>query len=144
MSFFGFDTTLPRDRPSGQQTRGIFENPDPFAHVAHAVVQDDEEAIDFEDTYDGLGDQLDEDQDAFNDDTFGGGADENTLRVNQNQNLQLALPPSLRGLVTSSIKTLAISLRFRRSQPFGGRVWGKNQRQKMIPNLSNLLHQRRR
>lgn len=44
MSFFGFDTTLPRDRPSGQQTRGIFENPDPFAHVAHAVVQDDEEA----------------------------------------------------------------------------------------------------
>lgn len=30
-------------------------------------------SIDFEDTYDGLGDQLDEDQDAFNDDTFGGG-----------------------------------------------------------------------
>ncbi|KAJ5379058.1 hypothetical protein N7509_012177 [Penicillium cosmopolitanum] len=29
--------------------------------------------IDFEDTYDGLGDQLDDDQDAFNDDTFGGG-----------------------------------------------------------------------
>ncbi|GAB1214099.1 hypothetical protein ATERTT37_003258 [Aspergillus terreus] len=28
--------------------------------------------IDFEDTYDGLGDQLDDDQDAFNDDTFGG------------------------------------------------------------------------
>ncbi|KAG5292147.1 topoisomerase II associated protein [Histoplasma ohiense] len=79
MSFFGFDTTLPRDRPSGQQTRGIFENPDPFAHVAHAVVQDDEEAIDFEDTYDGLGDQLDEDQDAFNDDTFGGGADEKSV-----------------------------------------------------------------
>lgn len=29
--------------------------------------------IDFEDTYDGLGDQLDDDQDAFNDDTFGSG-----------------------------------------------------------------------
>jgi DNA topoisomerase 2-associated protein PAT1 len=29
--------------------------------------------IDFEDTYDGLGGQLDDDQDAFNDDTFGGG-----------------------------------------------------------------------
>jgi DNA topoisomerase 2-associated protein PAT1 len=29
--------------------------------------------IDFEDTYDGLGDQLDDDQDEFNDDTFGGG-----------------------------------------------------------------------
>lgn len=28
--------------------------------------------IDFEDTYDGLGDQLDDDQDEFNDDTFGG------------------------------------------------------------------------
>jgi DNA topoisomerase 2-associated protein PAT1 len=28
--------------------------------------------IDFEDTYDGLGDRLDTDQDAFNDDTFGG------------------------------------------------------------------------
>ena len=32
-------------------------------------------SIDFEDTYDGLGDQLDETDDAFNDDTFGGGAD---------------------------------------------------------------------
>ena len=30
-------------------------------------------SIDFEDTYDGLGDRLDDDQDAFNDDTFGGG-----------------------------------------------------------------------
>jgi DNA topoisomerase 2-associated protein PAT1 len=29
--------------------------------------------IDFEDTYDGLGDQLPDDQDEFNDDTFGGG-----------------------------------------------------------------------
>lgn len=29
--------------------------------------------IDFEDTYDGLGDQLDDDQDAFNEDTFGSG-----------------------------------------------------------------------
>jgi DNA topoisomerase 2-associated protein PAT1 len=30
-------------------------------------------SLDFEDTYDGLGDQLDETDDAFNDDTFGGG-----------------------------------------------------------------------
>ena len=30
-------------------------------------------SLDFEDTYDGLGDQLDDDQDTFNDDTFGGG-----------------------------------------------------------------------
>ncbi|KAK8163349.1 topoisomerase II-associated protein PAT1 [Phyllosticta citribraziliensis] len=48
MSFFGFDTTLPRDLSS----------PSP--------------AIDFEDTYDGLGDRLDETDDAFNDETFGG------------------------------------------------------------------------
>ncbi|KAB8235805.1 topoisomerase II-associated protein PAT1 [Aspergillus alliaceus] len=72
MSFFGFDTTLPRDR-GGQ--RGIFDTPDPFAEVARARVEghhdDDDDVIDFEDTYDGLGDQLDDDQDAFNDDTFG-------------------------------------------------------------------------
>jgi DNA topoisomerase 2-associated protein PAT1 len=29
-------------------------------------------SLDFEDTYDGLGDQLDETDDVFNDDTFGG------------------------------------------------------------------------
>ncbi|KAK2770297.1 hypothetical protein FQN53_005646 [Emmonsiellopsis sp. PD_33] len=78
MSFFGFDTTLPKDRPSGQQSRGIFENPDPFAEVARATargMQDEDDAIDFEDTYDGLGDQLDEANDAFNDDTFGGGGE---------------------------------------------------------------------
>ncbi|KAE8554957.1 hypothetical protein EYB25_003504 [Talaromyces marneffei] len=76
MSFFGFDTSLPRDRQAGQQTRGIFESTDPFAEVARAQAQGlslDDDAIDFEDTYDGLGDQLDDDQDAFNDDTFGGG-----------------------------------------------------------------------
>ncbi|QKX59213.1 uncharacterized protein TRUGW13939_06345 [Talaromyces rugulosus] len=77
MSFFGFDTSLPRDRQTGQQSRGIFENPDPFAEVARAQAQGlhegDDDAIDFEDTYDGLGDQLDDDQDEFNDDTFGGG-----------------------------------------------------------------------
>jgi hypothetical protein len=39
MSFFGFDTTLPKDRPPATQTRGIFENPDPFADVARATAQ---------------------------------------------------------------------------------------------------------
>jgi DNA topoisomerase 2-associated protein PAT1 len=39
MSFFGFDTALPRDRQPGQQSRGIFENPDPFAEVARAQAQ---------------------------------------------------------------------------------------------------------
>ncbi|KAF7585571.1 hypothetical protein BBP40_010642 [Aspergillus hancockii] len=58
------------------QSRGIFDTPDPFAEVARARADehhgDDDDVIDFEDTYDGLGDQLDDDQDAFNDDTFGG------------------------------------------------------------------------
>lgn len=47
MSFFGFDTTLPRDRKSPQQKRGIFENPDPFAEVARAQAEgghDDDDA----------------------------------------------------------------------------------------------------
>ncbi|KAI5301207.1 hypothetical protein KEM55_000683 [Ascosphaera atra] len=70
MSFFGFDTTLPRDKPSGGQARGIFESPDPWAHRGEV---DEDEILDFEDTYDGLGDQLDEEDDAFNEDTFGGG-----------------------------------------------------------------------
>ncbi|EAW12940.1 deadenylation-dependent mRNA-decapping factor PAT1 [Aspergillus clavatus NRRL 1] len=77
MSFFGFDTTLPRDRLPPGDKRGFFEAPDPFAEIARAGAghpgNDDDDAIDFEDTYDGLGDQLDDDQDAFNDDTFGEG-----------------------------------------------------------------------
>lgn len=48
MSFFGFDTSLPKDRPPGDQSRGIFENPDPFAEVARARAQgsfeDDDDA----------------------------------------------------------------------------------------------------
>lgn len=45
---------------------------DPFADLSRNA-DDIDEALDFEDTYDGLGDQLDETDDAFNDDTFGGG-----------------------------------------------------------------------
>ncbi|KAL2820482.1 topoisomerase II-associated protein PAT1 [Aspergillus cavernicola] len=74
MSFFGFDTTLPRDRaPQGGQ-RGIFDTPDPFAEVIRSKAEahhDDDDVLDFEDTYDGLGNQLTDEQDAFNDDTFG-------------------------------------------------------------------------
>jgi DNA topoisomerase 2-associated protein PAT1 len=36
MSFFGFDTTLPRDRAPPGDKRGIFDTPDPFAEVARA------------------------------------------------------------------------------------------------------------
>lgn len=45
MSFFGFDTNLPRDRnavPGAQ--RGFFENPDPFAEVARATALEDDDA----------------------------------------------------------------------------------------------------
>jgi DNA topoisomerase 2-associated protein PAT1 len=66
MSFFGFDTTR---HNSGAP--GFSQANDPFAGLSGRDVDD---ALDFEDTYDGLGDQLDETDDAFNDDTFGGGS----------------------------------------------------------------------
>lgn len=47
MSFFGFDTTLPRDRPPAGKKRGFFEAPDPFAEVARAGagrLDDDDDA----------------------------------------------------------------------------------------------------
>ncbi|KAK2624512.1 hypothetical protein QTJ16_006462 [Diplocarpon rosae] len=62
MSFFGFDTALPRDRGHNTGAPGFSQAADPFAGL-----------LNFEDTYDGLGDKLDETNDAFNDDTFGGG-----------------------------------------------------------------------
>lgn len=69
-SFFGFDPTRPRDHnPSAP---GFGQTADPFAGLSRRDNYDDDEALDFEDTYDGLGDQLDETDDALNDDTFGG------------------------------------------------------------------------
>ncbi|KAI9679456.1 MAG: hypothetical protein M1817_005478 [Caeruleum heppii] len=77
MSFFGFDTTLPRDRGHPASAPGFSQPPDPFADIrkrqaAAEEEDDDDDALDFEETYDGLGDQLDETDDTFNDDTFGG------------------------------------------------------------------------
>lgn len=75
MAFFGFDTTLPRDKPqqSGpSSSRGMFETHDPFAGLSRGG-NDDDEMLNFDDAYDGLGQQLDESGDTFNDDTFGGG-----------------------------------------------------------------------
>lgn len=69
MSFFGFDTSLPRDKP--QQNRGLFDRQDPFAGLGDQA-EGDGEVLDFEETYDGLGQQLQESGDTFNDDTFGG------------------------------------------------------------------------
>lgn len=67
MSFFGFDTG---PRGHNKAAPGFSQAHDPFAGLSGRGNEDD--ALDFEDTYDGLGDQLDETDDAFNDDTFGG------------------------------------------------------------------------
>ncbi|KAI9773983.1 MAG: hypothetical protein M1839_001934 [Geoglossum umbratile] len=75
MSFFGFDTTLPRDHGHPANAPGFGQAPDPFAGISRGIEDDDDDAIDFEDTYDGLGDKLDETDDVFNEDTFGGGGD---------------------------------------------------------------------
>ncbi|KAF2226774.1 topoisomerase II-associated protein PAT1 [Elsinoe ampelina] len=71
MSFFGFDTTLPRDRGQQDAPRGFFDNrQDPFAGYSNQA-GDQEEILDFDETYDGLGDGLLETGDDLNDDTFG-------------------------------------------------------------------------
>ncbi|KAL7629091.1 DNA topoisomerase 2-associated protein pat1 [Parahypoxylon ruwenzoriense] len=61
--------------PSSHNTAapGFGQSYDPFADLSRDT-DDIDEALDFEETYDGLGDQLDEADDAFNDDTFGGGS----------------------------------------------------------------------
>ncbi|GAB7362665.1 hypothetical protein MBLNU230_g2974t1 [Neophaeotheca triangularis] len=81
MSFFGFDPSAqPGSRPQQQRQgggggggapgRGMFDQHDPFAELGQGVDPDDE-ALNFDDTYDGLGKSLDESGDTFNDDTFG-------------------------------------------------------------------------
>jgi DNA topoisomerase 2-associated protein PAT1 len=67
MSFFGFDTSGGRHNSAAP---GFSQAHDPFAGLSGRNDAIDE-ALDFEDTYDGLADQLDETDDAFNDDTFG-------------------------------------------------------------------------
>lgn len=49
---------------------GFSQAHDPFSGLSNDA-EGDEGALEFDDTYDGLGDQLDETDDAFNDDTFG-------------------------------------------------------------------------
>ncbi|KAI6374054.1 hypothetical protein MCOR25_003287 [Pyricularia grisea] len=72
MSFFGFDTS-----GHNKGAPGFSQAHDPFAGLGQDSAG---EALEFDDTYDGLGDQLDETDDAFNDDTFGGG-DSNDKKV---------------------------------------------------------------
>ncbi|OLN98051.1 DNA topoisomerase 2-associated protein pat1 [Colletotrichum chlorophyti] len=67
MSFFGFDPTR-----HNTAAPGFSQAHDPFAGLSRGN-NDEDDALDFDDTYDGLGDQLEESGDAFNDDTFGGG-----------------------------------------------------------------------
>jgi DNA topoisomerase 2-associated protein PAT1 len=50
---------------------GFSQADNPFAGLGSR--DEDDDGLEFEETYDGLGDQLDETDDAFNDDTFGGG-----------------------------------------------------------------------
>ncbi|RKU47589.1 hypothetical protein DL546_007683 [Coniochaeta pulveracea] len=65
MSFFGFNNS-----GHNQAAPGFSQAHNPFAGLSH---RDDEgEALEFDDTYDGLGDQLEETGDDLNDDTFGG------------------------------------------------------------------------
>ena len=69
MSFFGFDTNLPRDKGAQQSSsRGMFDSHDPFAGLGG---DQNGQMLDFEQTYDGLGAHLQEAGDDFNDDTFG-------------------------------------------------------------------------
>lgn len=73
MAFFGFDATLPRDRGHPSTGLGFGAAPDPFAGISsnRPLEEDNDDAINFDDTYDGLGDQLEEANDDFNADTFG-------------------------------------------------------------------------
>ncbi|KJR84334.1 DNA topoisomerase 2-associated protein PAT1 [Sporothrix schenckii 1099-18] len=70
MAFFGFDQSSQSRHNTAAP--GFSQINDPFAGLASGNAVDD--ALEFEDTYDGLGDQLEETGDAFNDDTFGGDA----------------------------------------------------------------------
>ncbi|KFA76072.1 hypothetical protein S40288_00370 [Stachybotrys chartarum IBT 40288] len=76
MSFFGFDASGRHNTAAP----GFSQAYDPFAGLSRRDGNDDD-ALDFEDTYDGLGDQLDETDDAFNDDTFGDAVTTGTAKV---------------------------------------------------------------
>ncbi|WFD22504.1 DNA topoisomerase 2-associated protein pat1 [Malassezia equina] len=73
MSFFGFDTALPREDKSAalanDEERELNEK---IQKALNASAQEDVEVYTWgQDGYDGLGDQLDETNDDFNEDTFG-------------------------------------------------------------------------
>ncbi|KAG9588564.1 hypothetical protein KCV04_g21750, partial [Aureobasidium melanogenum] len=73
MSFFGFDTNLPRDKQDRDAGRGFFAGQQDAFAFANRDTADQGDVLNFDDTYDNLADKLDEAGDAFNDDTFGDG-----------------------------------------------------------------------
>ncbi|KAG9999626.1 hypothetical protein KCU78_g15801, partial [Aureobasidium melanogenum] len=73
MSFFGFDTNLPRDKQDRDAGRGFFAGQQDAFAFANRDTADQGDVLNFDDTYDSLADKLDEAGDAFNDDTFGDG-----------------------------------------------------------------------
>lgn len=44
MSFFGFDSALPRDRDQGAKAPGFGQTPDPFAGLSSYAGADDDDA----------------------------------------------------------------------------------------------------
>ena len=73
MSFFGFDPLKPPPQGSKRPT-GFGPPPDPFAGLTGTELagEDEDDALDYGQSRDGLGEQLDETGDALNDATFGG------------------------------------------------------------------------
>ena len=71
MSFFGFDPLKPTAQSHNSNAPGFGPTPDPFAGFSSRGSKDEAgEALEFDEN-DGLGDQLEESRDAFNDATFG-------------------------------------------------------------------------
>ncbi|KAI9673059.1 MAG: hypothetical protein M1829_004373 [Trizodia sp. TS-e1964] len=81
MSLFG---STSNDRGRSAQSQGFFQTHDHFAGVARHRREgeddddDDDDALNFEDTYDGLGDKLGDEDDVLNDETFG--AEDSTIK----------------------------------------------------------------
>ncbi|KAF2671691.1 hypothetical protein BT63DRAFT_431836 [Microthyrium microscopicum] len=71
MSFFGFDSRLPRDRGHQTSAPGFGATQDAFDGLQSARAADNDEILNFDDTYEGLGGRLDDAADDLNDDTFG-------------------------------------------------------------------------
>ncbi|KAL9061333.1 MAG: hypothetical protein Q9162_000207 [Coniocarpon cinnabarinum] len=70
MSFFGFDPTKPPSQTHNKSAPGFGPTPDPFAGLSRRENDDAQETLNFDDD-DGLGNDLEEVGDDYNDATFG-------------------------------------------------------------------------